>query len=710
MKKIFSGVLSILLWTIATLLNQNAFAHFGSKGPFGGTVTCLIEHDSVVYIGTSGAGVYESTNKSLVAWRARPVGLKQGTISALAHSGKFLYAATPDSGIFRFSGYSGNDRYWEHKSSGLEGLKITCMIALDSNSILIGTKNDGLFKSTDNGETWSNVNNAILHHYEITGIVKVGNRIIHTSMDGGAWASDDLGLSWYDYNDDQTLHVDYTKFIALNKSSNEIIVSNIDGLYKTSAISKTDPVYDFVNENLPEGITIKSIYSAKETWYLVTNQGVFSSPTGEISWTKISMDLPNEVFTSIVLSGETLIAGTSNTGVFKSNETTIKWTLFNSNFNAVKTYSFASQDNLIFVANQFGLYISKDLATSYSTVNTGISDSLNVNDVCIGDFCLLVATKNAGVFFSPDTGKTWNAINKGLENLNIAKLFCDSKNYLKYCIDSNGKLYKSQLHSDTWSLISTGLPSELMPKSLTYYNSNLLICGPNGKVFLKQNDGIWQEQSSGLPLIDITSIQYFKGHIYAGTKGKGVYICDTTSFEWNSVNASPINAHTGFVNNYYHSDYIEAIGANTDYLFVSYRGGVFASSDMGETWVPGGNQFNLPTYSSIKKINMATGRVFVSTEFNSVYSNSLSELPVISGLFNSNNLTESIEFYPNPTKGVLNFDTDIIEIEIYNNNGVFIKKYSAQDGKIDLSELSKGSYLLKAFSPSTTNFTQIIVN
>ena len=119
------------------------FAHFGSKGPYGGSVSCAIVYDTTVYIGTNNGGVFESTSSKLVGWRARPVGLKSGKITALTHSGKDLFAATADSGIFIFNGYVGSDRYWQKINTGLTTLKIRSLLAIDSVTLLAGTDGNG---------------------------------------------------------------------------------------------------------------------------------------------------------------------------------------------------------------------------------------------------------------------------------------------------------------------------------------------------------------------------------------------------------------------------------------------------------------------------------------------------------------------------------------------------------------------------------------
>ncbi|MBK7965544.1 MAG: hypothetical protein IPK10_09780 [Bacteroidetes bacterium] len=65
MKSIKTNI--ILILAISFLASSPLMAHFGSKGPFGGSVSCMTVKDSNVYIGTFTGGVYESTNSQLIA-------------------------------------------------------------------------------------------------------------------------------------------------------------------------------------------------------------------------------------------------------------------------------------------------------------------------------------------------------------------------------------------------------------------------------------------------------------------------------------------------------------------------------------------------------------------------------------------------------------------------------------------------------------------
>src|SRR6478672_4943346 len=207
-----------LLFTLLIFSNRS-FAHFGSKGPYGGSVSCAMVQDTTVYLGSSTGGVFFSTNSKLVGWSLKPVGLKSGKITALAHTGRYLFAATADSGVFIYTGFVGSDRYWIKKNNGLANLKITSLVAIDSITLMAGTNGGGIFKTTNKGNTWVAVNNATLTHLDISGLVKAGNRIISTSLTSGAWASDNNGVSWFDFNDASTRNIGGTVAISYNQST-----------------------------------------------------------------------------------------------------------------------------------------------------------------------------------------------------------------------------------------------------------------------------------------------------------------------------------------------------------------------------------------------------------------------------------------------------------------------------------------------------------
>jgi hypothetical protein len=207
------------------LVSATSFAHFGSKGPFGGgSVTCSVTKKDTVYIGTANGGVYAGTRKYdatakdtiIASWSARPVGLKSGKIVGLAHTGKYAIAATADSGIFRFSGYVGKDRYWVKINKGLTSLDLTSVIALDANTLLAGTASGKLFKSTDLGDNWTEITNLTFAGSKVVGFERSANRLFLLTETKGVFYSENNGTTWSSLNDSNTLNIVRDRFSSYN--------------------------------------------------------------------------------------------------------------------------------------------------------------------------------------------------------------------------------------------------------------------------------------------------------------------------------------------------------------------------------------------------------------------------------------------------------------------------------------------------------------
>jgi hypothetical protein len=612
------------------LISINSFGHFGSKGPYGGTVTCSAHNsDTMVYLGTEEGGVYFNKSQTLVGWSAKPVGLKSGRIAALSHTGSYLFCATADSGVFRFTGFVGSDRYWEKVNTGLTNLNTSALVSLDTITLIAGTDNGELFKTTNKGASWSLISGLPFAGSRITGLIKVGTRLFLIAENKGVYYSDNNGTSWSSLNDLNTADITGTNSFSYNATTDELLVLNVNGLYiLSSASTVTTASYSLVVTGLPLGLNIRSISNNGTTWYLATDNGVYSSVTGLISWSAVNTGLTT-LDVNIVEPYQTrLICGTHLEGIFKTAASSVNWAVNNTGFNNITTYSVATSGaQVIVAATEKGVFVSKNLATSYTSSNNGLTDYLNVNDLSFFGSKLFAVTQNNGVFVSADTGAVWNAFNGGLTEMNVLKIFA-SGTYV-YIYDGVGNIYQSNGTSN-WVSITGNLPQALAEVSLAFFGDNILLGVHGGGIYTrKEVSGTWTANNLGLPTDHVTAVTAFGSKIYAGTHDDGVFVSDANTINWTATAPTSIN-HTSLMG--LNGNEIEAMATYGGYVFASYRGGLLATRDHGQTWVEGGNQFNLPSYTAVNKISFVTTRVFVTTEHNSLYSNSLSELELNVGI------------------------------------------------------------------------------
>lgn len=636
MKPAYKIVKHIALVTAAFILKMDiAHAQFSSTGPYSGSVTCATTDTSdAVYIGTAEGGVYESANSNLVSWRARPVGLKSGKVKALAHTGSYLFTATADSGVFIFTGYIGSDRYWKKVNNGLTNINTTSLAALDTITVLVGTNGGGIFKTVNKGAAWTSVNST-LTNLTITAFAKSGNRIIHTSA-GGVFASDDNGATWFDFNDVNTNNIN-TAAISYNAATDEILIANNTGLYIASLASSTlSPAYTAAQTGLPVNTNVRAISNDGTTWYIATDNGVFTSPAGTISWISKNNGLTTLDVTAIVPFMANIVAGTNGEGVFQTAATSPFWVQNNNGFNNLETYAVAASGAaIVAAATEKGVFISTDTAISYTLSNAGLTDSLNVTDMTFFADKLYAATANAGVFVSADTGNSWTLFNAGLSsNLQMEKILASSINIYTY--NSAGEVFVSD-GSSAWAAIQTGLPGGVQPASFAFYGTTVLLGTIGNGIYTKaESGGSWTAANTGLTNMNVTSVTASEGKFYAGTDGAGVFVSAAAAISWSAATALsvPFTVTMGL-----NGTRIQAMAAYAGYVFASYKGGLLATADSGATWIEAGSQFDLPSYSNINKMSFVTTHIFAATERNSLYSNTLSELPLNSNISSSTNAT-----------------------------------------------------------------------
>ncbi|MBK7965545.1 MAG: hypothetical protein IPK10_09785 [Bacteroidetes bacterium] len=234
---------------------------------------------------------------------------------------------------------------------------VTSLYAIDSITLLAGLDGHGVYKTINKGAMWDSSNTNMLH-LDVNGFVKAGNRILQIS-DGGLWAS---VLQ-------EHLIIFQHKF------------------------------------NLPLNAIVKSITNDGSNWYIATDQGVFTSPTGTINWTSLNTGIATTNSNAIVYlpTSSVLVTGTIGEGIYKTPSASINWTGMNNGFNNIVTHSMICKDALLVIAaTEKGVFRSIDLATSYQRINIGLTDSLNVNDLVFFGSTLIAATENNGVFISSD--------------------------------------------------------------------------------------------------------------------------------------------------------------------------------------------------------------------------------------------------------------------------------------------------------------------
>jgi ligand-binding sensor domain-containing protein len=137
------------------------------------------------YLFAAGVGVFISTNEG-TSWtqvyNGYVVGNPQEHINVLTSNNSYLFAGTLGRGAFRSSD---NGITWSAIDNGLTDTIINSFAAVGSN-IFVGTGNSGVFLSTDNGESWLNVSGNLTDS-DIESLVVLDSTLFVGTGSSGVW-------------------------------------------------------------------------------------------------------------------------------------------------------------------------------------------------------------------------------------------------------------------------------------------------------------------------------------------------------------------------------------------------------------------------------------------------------------------------------------------------------------------------------------------
>jgi hypothetical protein len=279
-------------------------------------------------------------------------------------------------------------------------------IAIIGSNIYAGS-HEGLYRSSDNGNTWTTLNigipNLDISKQEIGVVAGEGQNLFASIWGYGLYLSTDYGSTWTESDTGLT-----SRYIMSMTS-----ISNGSG-----------------SDNIFAG----------------TDQGVYLSTNHGFRWTAINSGMSNKVVSSIIVVPDikgrmNIFAGcVADGGVFLSTNTGSSWTPVSFGLSSKNVYSLAVignhlfagtlSDNSYFDGNVWhiigGVFVSTNNGTSWSSA--GLSTCF-VLALSASGSVLFAGSNVSGVFASTDNGAHWSAMNTNLSDPFIGTL-CIGNNSL----------------------------------------------------------------------------------------------------------------------------------------------------------------------------------------------------------------------------------------------------------------------------------------
>ncbi|MCB0793344.1 MAG: T9SS type A sorting domain-containing protein [Flavobacteriales bacterium] len=371
--------------------------------------------NDVVYALTSFSGFYNSTDNG-DTWTLLPaLPGTNGGYALAANAGGDVFVGSYDDLVFR-STDGGNT--WTDVSYDLPNPATVVLMVNSNDELVAGTKAAGV--QVLNGTSWDARNEGI------TGVrfnrMRSFDGVLYACTDYGVFASVDQGVSWQQ----SVLGMVDTEVLAIAKATNGDLYAGSEQLYRSQ-----------------DGLT----------------------------WTDISSGFPGgEAFVTDLLAepGGRLIAATDEWGIRFSDDEGATWTNANTGLDDV-TMNFIrkASNGYYFTADGYNLYRSNDLTGTWEVINTGLTDT-DIEEFAAGNGKLFAITYSDGLFTSADNGDTWDlSIDEDFENVTVNgnEVYCASPN------GTTGGVYRSLDNGGTWTNIVNGLP--IAEADEVHYMSNV---------------------------------------------------------------------------------------------------------------------------------------------------------------------------------------------------------------------------------------------
>ena len=531
------------------------------------------------------------------------------------------------------------------------------MIAVDptnSNIVYAGSHQDGIFKSTDAGASWSyeGLNNKYISSVVIdptdTDIIYVSVQDVSSRIPGasghGIYKSTDAGNTW------STLTTSYDVYdLTIDAQNNQILYTAAynQGLYKSidggSSWSEKTPSgtsgYEFVSVSCsptnPSVVYAKTrdvnkIYRTSDggdTWSstssLHTDGWYFGSSAFGKSSSGLTVDPTN---------ADRCYSGTWFS-VWRTDDAGSNWTVKPKGLETSAAFECSvnpdAPNELYECHADIGLFKSTNSGTTWTRIpqvggncwTTAIDNSTNPVTVYAGTGNWSGSTTNGKIFKSTDNGSSWSAITSGLSDSRVRSISIDPTDpNIVYAGQSSGNVYKSTDKGSSWTSKSSGLgSSEVLTIAINPSSPDIVYTALKYDGIYKSTNGgdSWSSSDSGIgtsQTYDIALDPNDPDIVYIAARNDGIYRSTDAGGSWTRV-----LSHYGGRAVAVDDNSVVYAGGKSYFSAPDYVPGLYRSTD-GITWGRIDDGLLSQGIENITIDPTNSNRLYISTQGNGTFS------------------------------------------------------------------------------------------
>ncbi len=406
--------------------------------------------------------------------------------------------------------------------------------AVSGKTVYAATVDGGLFRSTNMGNWWRSIKPNAMQDFDGE-LAAVGNTVFYIGSgiaDGPVLRSTDAGDSWTMFN---TNLVNQYVFSVAVLSEKMLYVGTEEGVFRSTNGGES---WTKTNTGIIKAY-VENLVFFRDALYTVTGDGIVRSADGGNSWVPMNEGLVASDGATLTVSGGKLYTATNETnyrlnpstsGVYCLADDGNSWIPIQTNMRSANDRIYGVNQLIVsrdtfYVVRHMGdgarLYrwrVGEDLWTQLRP-----QDFLGWRPFAVSGSTVYVNPARGKIFRSVDEGDTWTDVSRGLPKWehqfaqDVYDLTCVGGTVYA---DSYDRILRSIDGGETWTSIDTGLRNSGIEMQLvdgtTLYGTN-----SHGIFRLTQGSDSWELIA---PLQhNIMSLAYDGTTFYIGTNGEGIF-------------------------------------------------------------------------------------------------------------------------------------------------------------------------------------------
>lgn len=534
-----------------------------TSGPSGGMVYDITSDGTHSFAATA-SGIYRS-NDNGVSWVGVRNGMSKFDCRSVVISGTNVFAVSSYGGVYRSANYG--DSWTSVNNQGATKLVL-------SGNKLYSVGVNGVNVTTDNGNTWSALNNGLgVAVNSLTALAVNGNNLLVGSNSYGVFLSTDGGAHWSESNNGLTSKA---VLVVMSKGAN-LFVGTGDGAFISTDNGANWNLITTIHTPSASEDNIWSFYASGTAMFACTNGGgIFRSDDNGLSWSASNTGLVSSWISALTSCGSKLLAASIGDGVFASIDNGNTWSASTEGIADIGNQLFVNGNNIYVITNQ-SQNSSTHFASLYKTADNGAHwtpqnlpagiDSAIGGIAFSGSYFFMggFGYGHNGIYRSSDNGDNW--VQVGLSSNQVLQIQADGSTILA---GTDNGVFLSTDYGDSWtSLASKGVPGGTA-NALAITNTKIIVV-TGGRFYRSLDNGA--SFTSVLTPGLVTTLHVKGDRIFVGTNGSGLYKSDNNGDSWEAANNGLLDSHIASI-----------VSNNLSVFTADFSGNVFRSDDNGLHW------------------------------------------------------------------------------------------------------------------------------